>query len=112
MNNVIINDQKIELECIDCVNITKKELRIAGELIPIPESPEINIYITGNVQDLTVDSCEHIIISGNVRNVKTSSGDVLVKGDVLNFVTTNSGDVRASSIEGGVVTNSGGTYLD
>jgi hypothetical protein len=72
-----------------------------------PESKEINIVVTGDVEKLEVDACSKIEVNGNVHNVKTLSGDVEISGVVSGNVQTMSGDVKCGDIGGSVSTMSG-----
>jgi autotransporter translocation and assembly factor TamB len=72
-----------------------------------PESKEINIVVTGNVEELKVDACSKVSITGEVGNIKTQSGDVDISGNVGGSVQTMSGDVDCGNISGSVSTMSG-----
>jgi hypothetical protein len=89
-NNISINNGNIK---IDGINVAVNEKMI-------------NISVNGNVDQLSVDSCESLIVSGNVADVKTVSGDVNCQ-NVLGSVKTVSGDVSAKNINGNVNTVSG-----
>ena len=69
------------------------------------EDKVINIVITGDIQDLTVDSCDRVTVHGNVNSLETTSGDVSCHN--VGDVKTISGDVDAQLIEGNVKTVSG-----
>lgn len=90
-NNIVIRNGKV---IVDGKDVT-------------PDSKEVNIVITGNVEQLDVDTCNSIEICGNVGDLKTLSGDVKVKGDVSGSISTMSGDVKCGNVGGGVSTMSG-----
>lgn len=69
------------------------------------EDKVINIVVTGDIQDLTVDSCDSVTVHGNVNSLQTTSGDVSCHN--VGDVKTVSGDVEAQVIEGNVRTVSG-----
>jgi hypothetical protein len=88
--NIVINNGKI---IIDGVDVT-------------PDSKQITIQITGNVDLLDVDVCEKITIAGEVGDIKTGAGDIEC-GNVKNDVSTASGDVKCNDVTGNVNTMSG-----
>jgi hypothetical protein len=68
---------------------------------------EINIQVSGNINELKVDSCNKISVTGSVASIETTSGDV-VCGPVTGSITTVSGDVECEgNIGGNVGTTSG-----
>ena len=92
----------------------------------MPEK-EINITITGGIENLKIDSCNRVQVTGNVKkidttcgdvevagnvegNIDTSSGNVKVTGDVGGNVDTGSGNVHCQDIAGDVETGSGNVY--
>jgi len=87
-----------------------------------PEQKQITISVDGDVDELSVDSCNKVTISGSCAKVRTTSGSVdcgIVHGDVNSTsgsiecknvqgdVTTTSGRVKAAMVMGNVRTNSG-----
>ncbi len=105
--NVSINNGKV---FIDGKNVT-------------PDSKEINIQITGDVENLSVDICNKISVQGSVNNLKNSSGDIDINGNIGSIESTSgdieisgnvsgnikstSGDIKCGNISGSVSTNSG-----
>lgn len=89
--NIYINNNKI---IIDGVDVT-------------PDSKEINITVSGNIEQLSVDSCNKFSVTGDVGNLKTINGDVDVTGNVNGSVKTVSGDIDCGNISGDVSTVSG-----
>lgn len=73
-----------------------------------PDSKEIIISVTGDIAELTVDSCDRLLVTGNVTTLKTSSGDVEIRGNVIGSVTTEDGDVEIGGDVGGDITTKGG----
>lgn len=89
--NIVISSGKVIIDGVDCT----------------PESKNIVIHITGDIDELSADSVSNITISGNANIVKTLSGDVDVEGDIKGSVQTMSGDVDCKNVHGSVSTMSG-----
>ena len=59
----------------------------------------INITITGDIDELSVDSCEYVSVVGNVTgSVKTVSGDILIDGNVSGDAKTVSGGIKCGDV--------------
>lgn len=71
------------------------------------DSKTINISVTGNIDNMLVDSCQKISIKGDVNTLKTMSGDVEIEGIINGSVSTMSGDVDCGNVLGSVSTLSG-----
>lgn len=90
------------------VSIVNGRVYIDGkESLPGEEGKEINIVVTGNIENLEVDACQKILVTGNVGKVKTVSGDVDVNGNITGDVQTTSGDIECEKIDGSIQTTSG-----
>ena len=103
MSQIIINNKGYVGKSI---TITNGNVIIDGKSIEIEEK-EINISVTGDINDLRVTSCNSLEIKGNVKTIETTSGDINIEGDVSGNVKTVSGDVRCGNITGDVKTVSG-----
>jgi hypothetical protein len=88
------------------VVVKNNKVFIDGKSVETDEK-EINIEVTGNIENLTVDYCNDVKVTGDVSKVKTMSGDVTIGGEVKGNVETMSGDVRCGNITGKVKTVSG-----
>ena len=90
--NVVITNGKV---MIDGVNNT-------------PNDKVINITVTGDINELSVDACELVAIVGNIGgSVKTVSGDISIDGNVTGDIKTVSGDVKSNDVGGKITTVSG-----
>lgn len=91
-NSITISNNKIIIDGKNCT----------------PDSKNINITVHGNIDNLSVDVCDHIKIDGNCNTIKSQSGDVEIGGDVVENVSNMSGDVICNGdIYGNVSTMSG-----
>ncbi len=90
------------------INITNNKIIIDGVDVSsnFKNDKEINISIVGDINDLSVDSCNKIKITGNANKVKTMSGDISCS-DVNGDVTTTSGDIVCGNINSSATTVSG-----
>ena len=91
------------------VSVRGNQVIIDGVKQDMPEEKNITISIEGNVNTLSVDSCDKVRVTGSVGTLKTMSGDVKC-GDVDGDVKTMSGDVKCSDVAGKIKTMSG--YID
>jgi hypothetical protein len=97
---------------INGVSYTGSSISISNGVVSIngknvtPHDKIIDITVTGNIDDLRVDSCQKIDVTGNVKNVDTVSGDVRC-GNVSGNVETTSGDIKCGNVGGDVETVSG-----
>jgi predicted acyltransferase (DUF342 family) len=82
------------------------EVYIDGKKVSTGDDKNITIEVTGNVNRLEVDSCNHITVKGDAGFVKTLSGSVEC-GNVEGSVQTISGNVECGDIGGSVSTVSG-----
>jgi len=73
-----------------------------------PDTKTINIQVTGNVQELEVDSCENLTISGDCNIVSSANGNISIGGSVGSSVTTSNGDIDIAGSVGGKVTTTNG----
>lgn len=108
MNTLTINGQTISFSGgnIQNFNISNGKISINGKDFTMPDEKVINISITGDVNQLQIDSCHKAEVHGHVQSLRTVSGDV-VCGNVTNSVQTTSGDVECGSVGGSVSTVSG-----
>lgn len=72
-----------------------------------PDSKEINIVVTGNIEKLEVDACNKASIVGDVWNIFTQSGNVSISGNVNGSIQTMSGDIDCGNIGCSISTMSG-----
>lgn len=103
MANITINGKNYSGNNVVVIN---GEVIIDGNEVT-PDSKEISIQISGDINDLKVDSCRHLFMVGNVKNIKTVSGDVNVTGNVSGNISTTSGDVNCNNVDGEISTISG-----
>lgn len=95
-------------ENIQTMNVQNNNVIINDKRIDLPDSKNIKIEITGNVEQLECDVTNSIKITGNVTDyVKTVNGDVEIKGYVGGNVSTTNGDVECGDINGSVKTTNG-----
>lgn len=66
-----------------------------------PNEKIINISVTGNIENLSVDSAERVEVSGDVSSLKTMSGDISIKGNVKGNINNTSGDLEIGGSVGG-----------
>lgn len=71
-----------------------------------PDSKTITIEIVGDIDNLSVDSCQTVKVQGDVNSLRTTSGDIEC-GDVKTDIKTTSGDIECKNIGGSVTTVSG-----
>lgn len=102
MNTFVINNSNFNGNNISIVN---NKIYIDGKDVT-PDAKEINITVTGNIEELNVDCCAKVQINGDVGSVETQSGNVNC-GNVKKNIKTMSGNVRCKDIEGDVETMSG-----
>ena len=110
MNQVIVNGV-----VISSVNMSSNNSSIVmtnGKIIVngvdvTPDAKEINVTVTGDVNNLEVGACNKVKITGNVRSVNSGSGDIEINGSVGGDIRTGSGDVHCGNVEGNVRTGSG-----
>lgn len=88
--NIIISNGKV---IVDGVDVT-------------PDSKEITIQVTGNIENLQVDYAKEVAVYGTVAYLKNGSGDISCHR-IVRGVTSGSGDIECDVIEGDVNTGSG-----
>lgn len=88
------------------VSVVNGNVFVDGKKAEPSKQPIVSIIIEGQVDKLSVDSCDSLIAKGNVGSLKTMSGDIEC-GNVLGNVKTMSGDVRCEDIHGDVSSVSG-----
>lgn len=103
MSQIIINNSSFTGRNVTIIN---NKIIIDGKDVT-PDSKEINISITGNVDNLEVDYASKIEVQGNVDSLRSGSGNVICKG-VIGNVQTGSGDVDCENVQGNIQTGSGG----
>lgn len=103
MSQIIINGK---VYSGNSVSISRNKIIIDGKVSVEEESKTINIYIEGNVDQLSVDACEKVMVNGFVNSLSTMSGDVEC-GNVNQSVSTQSGDVECENVGGNISTQSG-----
>lgn len=81
---------------------------IDGKSYP-QESKEIYVSVMGDIDILSLGSCEKIEITGNVSDVHNGSGTLKIGGDVKS-VKSGSGDVHIQGSVNSVQTGSGDVY--
>lgn len=85
--DIVINNGKISIDGVDAT----------------PNEKEIQINITGDINNLKVDHCGSINVIGNVDKLNSVSGDVDVSGNITDSVNSTSGDIECGGIIGGNV---------
>lgn len=103
MSQIVINGRVYNGRSI---SINNGKIIIDGDISVKEESKTINIYIEGNVEQLSVDACEKVMVNGFVNTLSTMSGDVEC-GNVNQSVSTQSGDVECENVGGNISTQSG-----
>jgi len=103
MSTITINNKGYVGNSITIINGV---VSIDGKVQDAGNEKQINITVTGDITNLSVDACISCQITGNAGSVKTVSGDVTC-GDVSGSVSTVSGDVVAYIIHGSASTVSG-----
>lgn len=71
-----------------------------------PDSKQVNIVVTGDIDTLNADYCDKITVNGNAKEVQATSGDIECR-DVQGDVRTTSGDVECGNVGGSIQTVSG-----
>jgi len=100
-----INGVTVESSCRSVV-ISKGRVIVDGKDVT-PDSKDIRIVVSGDIEELRADCCDYISVAGNVKSIKTQSGDVAITGDVAGSVQTMSGDVNCGMVKGSIATMSG-----
>ena len=90
------------------VVINNNKVIVDGEEVSSGDSKKLDIVITGNVDNLQVDSGT-VKVDGNVSQVATQSGSVTIGGDVRGSVSSMSGSVSVDGKVGGSVTTMSGS---
>jgi hypothetical protein len=67
-----------------------------------PDTKEINITVTGDIDKLSVDFGETITVTGNVNKLHSGTAKVIVNGDVNGPVDCGTGDLKCGNITGNV----------
>ena|ERR1035437_3204031 len=88
------------------ISITNNKIIIDGVDVT-PDSKEINITVSGNIEKLSADCCNKIQVTGDVGSVKTQSGDVEITGNVNGSIQSMSGSVDCGNVSGNISTMSG-----
>jgi len=73
-----------------------------------PVDKNIDITITGDVDRISVASCDSLHVTGNVGSLETVSGDPEIEGDVNGNINSVSGDVHVKGLVGGDVDTTSG----
>ncbi len=107
MNKITING--VSISAGRSITIVNGKILIDAKDCSIDDK-NIDIVVTGNVENITADTCGSIAINGNNGTIKTVSGDVTVHGSVSGSVSTVSGEVHAKEIHGSVSTISGDIF--
>lgn len=101
---------RISINGVDIVggrNISIKNGRVIVDGNDVtPESKNITIEVSGNVETLDVGSANTIKISGDCANVESQSGDIIC-GNVTGDVRSTSGDIDCENLKGDASTISG-----
>lgn len=105
-----IYTQGIKISGKGNIVINGRRLTLNGDLVKDfndVDEKVIYVIINGDVNSISVDSCEQVEVKGNADSVKTISGDVKVDGCVSGNLSTVSGDVDCGDVGCGVSTTSG-----
>lgn len=89
------------------VKVNNNKVYIDGVLQDTEDAKEINIAVSGNIKNLTVDACDKVEVTGDIGTLKTMSGDVEIEGNVTGSIKTMSGDVDCGTVGGDISTMSG-----
>lgn len=89
------------------VKISNNKVYIDGKLQDTEDAKEINISVSGNIKNLSVDACDKVDVTGDIGTLKTMSGDVDIEGNVTGSIKTMSGDVDCGNVGGNISTMSG-----
>ena len=103
MNTIKINSQTYSNS--NSIVIVNDKVYIDGVDVT-PNTKNITIEVTGNLEKLNVGACKSIIVHGDVTDLDTTSGDVNC-GNVKGNINSTSGDVCADAVHGNVETVSG-----
>ncbi len=103
MGQININGKEYSGSNLQIVNGIVK---IDGKVVESHDK-KINIYVTGDITMLSVDSCDSLEITGEVKSVSSISGDVVINGNVDGNINTVSGDVKCRNHDGNATTVSG-----
>lgn len=106
---IIINGRVIHAEGSSVSIINGKVLVNGKQISNLDEiqDKEVNISISGDVQNLEVDYCTQVNLTGNAKSVRTQSGDIEISGNVDGDVSSMSGDISCGDVAGNVRTASG-----
>ena len=85
------------------VTIKNNKVIVDGKEVTFEDAKEINITVTGDIDDLKVDACNKVFVGGSVKSLATTSGDVEVNKDVTGNIKTTSGDIQVGGNAGGDV---------
>lgn len=89
-------------------NVTIKNNRVMVDGKDVtPDAKEINISVTGDVDQIKVDACQKIPISGNAGSVECHAGSIEVGGNVAGSVKTHAGSIRCGDVGGDASTIAG-----
>lgn len=105
MNKINVNGQTIVTNGRS-IQISNGKVIIDG-VDYTPDSKNVIIQITGNVESIHADSCDNIVVAGDSGKIKRMSGDVEVAGNCTGSVETMSGNIYCGTVFGTVKTMSG-----
>jgi len=71
-----------------------------------PEGKHITIFVEGDIQQLSVDTCHQVTVNGSCGSAKSTSGDIKC-AEVKGNVDTTSGDIKCGNVGGSVRSTSG-----
>lgn len=86
--------------------IIKNKKIIVDGVDVTPQTTEITITVTGDIDLLDVDACNTVTVDGCVNNASVGVGD-LTCGDVTGDAKTGTGDVKCGTVGGNVKTDVG-----
>ncbi len=94
-------------------NIVIKDGRVLvdGKEVTVEDQKKITIEVTGNVDSISVDSCDWVTVSGSVRDVKSEQGNINIGGDVTGTVKTEQGSIAVGGAVGGDVETEQGDVI-
>jgi hypothetical protein len=87
------------------INISNGKVLIDG-VDMTPDSKEITINVTGDIDTLDVDYAKEIKVNGNINKASTGSADITC-ANITGGARTGSGDIECETISGDVQTGSG-----
>jgi hypothetical protein len=71
------------------------------------DSKVINIKIEGNIETLSIDSCDKLDVIGDCGVVNSKNGNISISGNVNGDVTNKNGNISCGNVSGDVDNKNG-----